>query len=83
MLLLTSSIGSVLTSSVDRAEGDGVRLSLSVVEPKLPPPFPFVVKLIVSFRLLLLLFGLLLFVLNVLLLLPAKTKLNVMNLKNY
>ena len=71
MLLLTNSIGSVLTSSVDRAEGDGVKLSLSVVDPKLPPPLPFVVKLIVSFKLLLLLFGLLLFVLNVLLLLPG------------
>jgi hypothetical protein len=70
MLLLTNSIGSVFTSSVDRADGEGVKLSLSVVEPKLPPPLPFVVKLIVSFKLLLLLFGLLLFVLSVLLLLP-------------
>lgn len=70
MLLLTSSIGSVLTSSVDRAGGEGVKLSLSVVEPKLPPPLPLVVKLIVSFKLLLLLFGTLLFVLSVLLLFP-------------
>jgi hypothetical protein len=70
MLLLTSSIGSVLTSSVDRAGGDGVKLSLSVDEPKLPPPLPFVVKLIVSFKLLLLLLGTLLFVLRVLLLFP-------------
>lgn len=75
MLLLTSSIGSVLTSSLDRAGGDGVKLSLSVDEPRLPPPLPFVVKLIVSFKLLLLLLGTLLFVLSVLLLLPSlKTK---------
>lgn len=71
MLLLTSSMGSVFTSSEDRAGGEGVKLSLSVDDPKLPPPFPFVVKLIVSFKLLLLLFGTLLFVLSVLLLFPA------------
>lgn len=70
MLLLTSSIGSVFTSS-DRAGGEGVKLSLSVDDPKLPPPLPFVVKLIVSFKLLLLLLGTLLFVLSVLLLLPS------------
>ena len=70
MLLLTSSIGSVLTSSEDRAGGDGVKLSLSVDDPKLPPQLPLVVKLIVSFKLLLL-FKTLLFVLSVLLLLPA------------
>lgn len=69
MLLLTSSIGSVFTSS-DRAGGEGVKLSLSVDDPKLPPPLPLVVKLIVSFKLLLLLLGTLLFVLSVLLLLP-------------
>lgn len=72
MLLLTSSIGSVLTSSLDRAGGDGVKLSLSVDDPKLPPQLPFVVKLIVSFKLLLLLFRTLLFVLSVLLLFPKK-----------
>lgn len=78
MLLLTSSIGSALTSSDERAGGEGVKLSLSVDDPKLPPPLPFVVKLIVSFRLLLLLWlmmllcGTLLFVLNVLLLLPLR-----------
>lgn len=72
MLLLTSSIGSVFTSSDERAGGDGVKLSLSVDEPKLPPPLPFVVKLIESFKLLLLLLGTLLFVLSVLLLFPAK-----------
>lgn len=63
-------MGSVFTSS-DRAGGEGVKLSLSVDDPKLPPPFPFVVKLIVSFKLLLLLFTTLLFVLSVLLLFPA------------
>lgn len=72
MLLLTISMGSVLTSSEDRAGGEGVKLSLSVDEPKLPPPLPFVVKLIVSFKLLLLLLGTLLFVLSVLLLFPKK-----------
>jgi hypothetical protein len=77
MLLLTSSIGSAFTSSDDLAGGDGVKLSLSVDDPKLPPPFPFVVKLIVSFKLLLLLmllFVTLLLVLKVLLLLPNKYK---------
>jgi hypothetical protein len=44
---------------------------LSVDEPKLPPPLPFAVKLIVSFKLLLLLLRTLLFVLSVLLLLPV------------
>lgn len=74
MLLLTSSIGSVLTSSVFRAGGEGVKLSLSVDDPKLPPQLPFVVKLIVSFKLLLLLLRTLLFVLSVLLLLPLNGK---------
>jgi hypothetical protein len=82
MLLLTSSIGSALTSSDDLAGGDGVKLSLSVDDPKLPPPFPFVVKLIVSFKLLLLLMLMLLFVtlllvLNVLLLLPLKMSIRI------
>jgi hypothetical protein len=35
----TNSIGSHFTSSLERAGGEGVRLSLSVDEPKLPPPF--------------------------------------------
>lgn len=65
-------MGSVLTSSVDRAGGEGVKLSLSVDDPKLPPPLPFVVKLTVSFKLLLLLLGTLLFVLSVLLLFPVR-----------
>lgn len=83
MLLLTSSIGSVFTSSVDRAGGEGVKLSLSVDEPKLPPPLPFVVKLIVSFKLLLLLFRTLLFVLSVLLLFPIYKEGIMCNLLNY
>jgi hypothetical protein len=76
LLVQTSSMGSDLTSSFDRAGGDGVRLSLSVDEPKLPPPFPFGVGLIPSFKLLLLLFGLLLLVLKILLLLLPRSESN-------
>lgn len=61
-------MGSDFTSSLERAGGEGVKLSLSVDEPKLPPPFPFGVGFTLSFKLLLLLLGLLLFVLSVLLL---------------
>lgn len=73
-------MGSVFTSSDDRAGGDGVKLSLSVDDPKLPPQLPFDVKLIVSFKLLLLLFRTLLFVLSVLLLFPENFTKN-LNLK--
>jgi hypothetical protein len=63
-------MGSHLTSSLERAGGDGVRLSLSVDEPKLPPPF-----VVVAFVLLLSLlfeFIVLLLLLMILLLIPGR-----------